>query len=167
VMKVNSIVVGVFIGLCQGSLPIYGFNYGAKKYDRVKQNYYLAVKCTFVMSTMAFLAFQFFPEPIISLFGSGNELYMEFTVKFLRTFLFMIIINGVQMLSAHIFSAIGKPLKGIMLTMSRQVLFLIPLLIVLPLFFGLDGILYAAPISDTLAFLVSIFFIKREFKKMV
>jgi len=71
------------------------------------------------------------------------------------------------MLSAHIFSAIGKPLKGIMLTMSRQVLFLIPLLIVLPLFFGLDGILYAAPISDTLAFLVSIFFIKREFKKMV
>lgn len=166
VMKVNSIVIGVFVGLCQGSLPIYGFNYGAKKYDRVKANYKLAVKCSFVMSTLAFISFQCFPQYIISLFGSGDALYMEFTIRFIRTFLFMIIINGVQLISANFFSAIGKPLKGVMLTMSRQVLFLIPLMLILPLFFGLDGILYAAPISDSLAFLTSIFFIRREFKNM-
>lgn len=166
VMKVNSIVIGVFVGLAQGSQPILGFNYGAKQFDRVKALYKLEIKCSFVMSAIAFLAFQFFPQYIIALFGSGNELYMEFTIRFMRIFLLMIIIDNVQMLSASFFSAIGKPLKGVLLSLSRQVLLLIPLILIFPLIWGLDGILYSAPVADTIAFFISIFVVGREFKKM-
>jgi Na+-driven multidrug efflux pump len=100
VMKVNSIVIGVFVGLAQGSQPILGYNYGARQYDRVKAVYRLEILSAFVMSILAFIAFQFFPQYIIALFGSGNQLYMEFTEKFMRTFLMMIIINHVQLLSS-------------------------------------------------------------------
>ena len=166
VMKVNSIVIGVFIGFAQGSQPILGYNYGAKQFERVKSTYKLEIKCSFVISTIAFIAFQFFPKYIIGLFGSGNDLYMDFTIHFTRIFLMMILINNVQMLSASFFSAVGKPLKGVMLSLSRQILFLIPLILILPLFWGLDGILYAGPVADIAAFFVSIFMIKKEFSKM-
>lgn len=166
VMKVNSIVIGVFVGLAQGSQPILGFNYGAKQYSRVKALYKLEIQCSFVMSTLAFLAFQLFPQAIISLFGSGEGLYMEFTVRFMRIFLMMVVINNVQMLSASFFSAIGKPMKGVLLSLSRQVLLLIPLILILPLFWGLDGILYSAPVADVLAFFLSIAVVRKEFRNM-
>ncbi len=91
---------------------------------------------------------------------------MEFAIKFMRTFLLMVIINGVQMLSSSMFSAIGKPLKGALLSLTRQVFFLIPLILILPLFFGIDGALYAGPVADGAAFLLSVFLVRREFKKM-
>ncbi|MFR3030195.1 MAG: hypothetical protein ACLTNO_02255 [Blautia sp.] len=84
----------------------------------------------------------------------------------MRIFLFMVIVNGVQMISSNFFSAIGKPLKGTLLSLTRQVLFLIPLLLVLPYFMGIDGILFAAPCADTVAFLTSVFLISREFRKI-
>lgn len=166
VMKVNAILIAFFVGLSQGSQPIIGFNYGARKYNRVKQVYKLAVSWSFVVSVIGFIAFQFFPKPIISLFGSGNDLYFEFAVKFMRTYLFMVLINGVQILSSNFFAAIGKPLKGVVLSMSRQVFFLIPLLLILPLIWGIEGLLFAAPVADTAAFLISIFMIFIEFKRM-
>ena len=166
VMKVNSIVIGVLVGLAQGSQPILGFNYGAKQYDRVKALYKLEIKCSFVMSVLSFIVFQFFPQYIISLFGSGEKLYMEFTIRFMRIFLMMVIINNVQMLSASFFSAIGKPMKGILLSLSRQVLLLIPLILIFPLFWGLDGILFSAPAADTAAFFISIFVVRKEFSDM-
>lgn len=166
VMKVNAILIAFFVGLSQGSQPIIGFNYGARKYNRVKQVYKLAVSWSFVVSAIGFIAFQFFPKPIISLFGSGNDLYFEFAVKFMRTYLFMVLINGVQILSSNFFAAIGKPLKGVVLSMSRQVFFLIPLLLILPLIWGIEGLLFAAPVADTAAFLISIFMIFKEFKRM-
>lgn len=166
-MKVNSILIAVFVGLSQGSQPILGFNYGAEQYDRVKAVYRLAVKCSFAVSTFGFIMFQFFPKYIISIFGSGdNELYIEFAVKFMRTFLFMIIINGVQLISSNFFSAIGKPFKGIMLSLSRQVIFLIPLMLILPVFLGIDGVMLAAPVADAIAFVFSIIMIRKEFRKM-
>ena len=154
------------MGLAQGSQPILGFNYGAKQYSRVKALYKLEIQCSFVMSTLAFLAFQLFPQAIISLFGSGEGLYMEFTVRFMRIFLMMVVINNVQMLSASFFSAIGKPMKGVLLSLSRQVLLLIPLILILPLFWGLDGILYSAPVADVLAFFLSIAAVRKEFRNM-
>lgn len=167
VMKINSILTAVFVGLSQGSQPIIGYNYGAVQYERVKEVYKLAVKCSFVVSTLGFIMFQFFPQYIIAVFGSGdNELYIEFAVKFMRTFLFMIVINGVQVLSSNFFSAIGKPFKGILLSLSRQVIFLIPLMLMLPVFWGIDGIMLAAPISDFIAFAFSIVMIRKEFSKM-
>lgn len=167
VMKVNSILIAVFVGLSQGSQPILGYNYGAAKYARVKAVYKLAVKCSFVVSTAGFVMFQFFPKYIIAIFGSGdNELYIEFAVKFMRVFLFMIIVNGVQLISSNFFSAIGMPFKGIILSLSRQVIFLIPLMLILPVFLGIDGVMFAAPIADTIAFIFSIVLVKKEFGKM-
>ena len=110
--------------------------------------------------------FHFFPRQIISLFGSGDETYMTFAAHFMRIFLFMILVNGVQMISSNFFAAIGKPIKGMILSLTRQVLFLIPLLLILPIFFGLDGILFSGPVADFSAFLVTSFLIIREMKSM-
>lgn len=166
VMKTNGILLSVIIGLSQGSQPIIGFNYGARQYDRVRGTYKLAISCNLVVSAIGFALFQFFPKQIISLFGTGDALYFEFSVKFMRIFLFMVIINGVQLLSSNFFAAIGKPLKGMFLSLTRQVIFLIPLILILPIFFGIDGIMFSAPIADALAFLVTLFFIGREMKQM-
>ena len=153
-------------GVGQGSQPIIGFNYGAKKYDRVRGTYRLAISCNLVVSAIGFVLFQFFPKQIIALFGTGDELYFTFAVRFMRIFLFMVIVNGVQLLSSNFFAAIGKPLKGMLLSLTRQVFFLIPLLLILPLFFGMDGILFSAPIADTAAFLTTVILIRKEMNLM-
>ncbi len=158
VMKTNAILIGVIIGLSQGSQPIIGFNYGAKQLPRVWGTYRLAVTCSLVISVAGWLLFQLCPQQIISLFGTGSPEYFEFAVCFMRTYLFMVPVNGVQILSSNFFTAIGKAPRGVFLSLTRQVLFLIPLILILPLFLGLDGILYAAPIADAVAFAVTVVF---------
>lgn len=166
VMKTNAILLAVIIGISQGSQPIIGFNYGARQYDRVRKTYRLAITVNLIVSAVGFILFQFFPYQIISLFGTGDAAYFEFSVRFMRTFLFMVIINGVQLISSNFFAAIGKPVKGLILSMTRQVFFLIPLVLILPVFFGLDGILYAAPAADSIAFIVTVILIGKELYKM-
>lgn len=166
VMKTNAILLSVIIGISQGSQPIISFNYGAKNYDRVRGIYKLAISYSLVVSLLGFIAFQFFPRQVISLFGTGDQLYFEFAVKFMRIFLFMFLINGIQLISSNFFAAIGKAIKGVFLSLSRQVLFLIPLILILPVFFGIDGILFAAPIADGLAFLVTVLLIRKELTHM-
>ena len=166
VIKTNAILLAVIIGISQGSQPIIGFNYGAKNYDRVRQTYKLAILCNMVISLAGFLMFQFLPRQIISLFGTGEELYFEFAVRFMRVYLMMVLVNGVQLISSNFFSAIGKPVKGLVLSMTRQVLFLIPLLLILPLFMGLDGIMYSGPCADLVAFVVTIVMISWEMRSM-
>ena len=167
VMKVNSILVSIFVGMSQGSQPIIGFNYGAGRFKRVRQTYITACVATVAISLMGFAAFQIIPEQIIGLFGKDKDpLYIEFAVMFMRSFLFMVAINGVQAISSNFFSAIGKPIKGAFLSLTRQVLFLIPLVLIIPRFFGVKGILYTAPISDTLAFILAITMVGLEMKKM-
>ncbi|WP_346697972.1 MATE family efflux transporter [Catenibacillus scindens] len=164
VMKTNAILLAVIIGISQGSQPIVGFNYGAKQYQRVKDTYKLAIVCNLVVSAIGFILFQFFPRQIISLFGTGDEAYFEFSVKFMRIFLFMVIANGVQLISSNFFSAIGKPLKGMILSLTRQVFFLIPLILILPLFMGIDGIMFAGPVADTMAFIATVVLISFEMR---
>jgi putative MATE family efflux protein len=170
VMKVNSIVLAVIIGILQGMQPIVGFNYSAKKYDRVKAVYKLAIKCELVITLISFVVFQLFPKQVLSLFGSSEEedltLYFEFAVKFMRTFLMLLPLTGIQMISSNFFAAIGKPVKGAFLSLTRQVLFLIPMVLILAFFFGLNGIMAAAPVSDLTAFIVVMVFIRYEFKLM-
>ncbi len=163
VMKTNAILLSIIVGISQGVQPIIGFNYGARKHDRVKQAYLLAIRWNFVISAVGFLLFQLFPRPIISIFGSGEELYFDFAVLFMRTFLFMVIVNGVQVLSSSFFTAIGKALKGLLLSLTRQVFFLIPLILILPLWLGIFGVLLAGPIADFIAFVVSVLLVKKEF----
>lgn len=166
VMKTNGILMAFLVGLVQGMQPIVGFNYGAKNYDRVRATYKLAVGVSLILGSIAFVLFQFFPRTVLSIFGDGDALYFEFATHFMRVFLLLVIVNGTQMLSANLFSAIGQPMKGLFLTLTRQVIFLIPLMLILPRFFGLDGVLYAAPAADTMAIIVTIVFVFFELKKM-
>ena len=166
VMKTNAILLAIIIGISQGSQPIIGFNYGAQQYARVRGIYKLAISCNLVASLVGFILFQFFPKPIIALFGTGDALYYEFAVHFMRIFLFMVLVNGVQLISSNFFSAIGKPIKGAVLSLTRQVIFLIPAVLLLPLFFGLDGILFAGPVADFAAFVATAILIALEFRKI-
>lgn len=166
VMKTNAILLAVIIGISQGSQPIIGFNYGAHQYDRVRKTYRLAITYNLIVSAIGFILFQFFPRQIISLFGTGEPAYFTFAIRFMRIFLFMVIVNGIQLISSNFFAAIGKPVKGLVLSMTRQVIFLIPLVLILPLFFGLDGILFAGPAADSIAFIITIILIAQEMRKM-
>ncbi len=168
VMKVNSIVMSVFIGIQQGTRPIMGYNYGAKQYDRVKETYRLGITVDLIFAAFGFILFEFFPQYVLLLFGKGNELYMEFSIMFMRVFLCTVIINGIQFLSANFFSSIGKPVKGILLSLSRQCLFIIPLILILPRIcnLGLTGIMISGPIADVMAVILSIIFVIKEFKNM-
>ena len=166
VMKTNAILISFIVGISQGAQPIISFNYGAKNYDRVRGIYKLAIGSSLILSLLGFISFQFFPKQVISLFGTGDALYFEFAVKFMRIFLFMVLINGVQIISSNFFAAIGKAIKGVFLSLSRQVLFLIPLILVLPLFYGIDGISFAAPVADALAFCVTTVLIGKELTHM-
>lgn len=168
VMKVNSIILAIIIGIMQGMQPIVGFNYGAKKYDRVKAVYKLVIICELCITLCGLFVFQAFPRQVLSLFGSGEdqELYFKFAVKFMRTFLIFLPLSGIQMISSNFFSAIGKPVKGALLSLTRQVFLLIPMMLILPLFFALNGLMYSAPVSDLTAFAIVMFFIVRELTHM-
>lgn len=164
ISKVNQVYFSFIIGISQGLQPIVSFNYGAKKYDRVKRAYIRAVTMGLAISLTAFLLFQFFPRNIIGLFGSGSEEYYRFAVSYFRIFLLMTCLNFMQPISSNLFTAIGKPKRGMFLALTRQIIFLLPLIVALPLVLGIDGILYAGPVADFLAVVVSAVMIGREFR---
>lgn len=166
VIKINAILVGIIVGISQGSQPIISFNYGAAQYTRVRNTYKLAVSISLAISAVGFVAFQVFPKQIISLFGTGDQLYFEFAVQFMRCYLFMVIVNCVQLLSSNFFAAIGKPVRGVLLSLTRQVFFLVPLLLILPRFFGIYGIMVAAPVADFIAFVTSALVMRGELRRL-
>ena len=108
------------------------------------------------MSAVSFACFQLIPRPIIGLFGEGSEMYFQFAEKYFRIYLFFTFLNCVQPIASNLFTAIGKPKKGIFLSLTRQILFLLPLIVILPLFIGIDGIMYAGPIADFVAGVVAL-----------
>ena len=168
-MKVNAIIMSVFIGIQQGTRPIMGYNYGAKQYSRVKNTYRLGVTVDIAVGLLGFITFEFFPEYILLIFGKDSDpLYMEFAVMFMRIFLCTMVINGVQFLSANFFSSIGKPLRGVFLSMSRQCLLFIPLMLIIPRItnLGLMGIIISGPIADVIAVIISVIFVSFEFRTM-
>lgn len=166
IMKINMLVFSIVIGLAQGTQPIESYNYGAGNYKRVKSAYKLAAFWGTVISFIAFIVFQIFPKQIISLFGTGSAEYFKFGVKFMRVFLFFMWINALQPVTATFFTSIGKAGKGMFLSLTRQILFFLPLLLILPLFFGIDGCIYTGPTADFLAAIVTIIMAAHEFKLM-
>lgn len=166
ISKVNMLFFSFVIGISQGLQPIVSFNFGAAKYDRVKEAYKKAVFAATAISVIAFLCFQLFPRQIISIFGSGSEEYLHFAERYFRIFLFFTFLNGIQPVSSNFFTSIGAPKKGIFLSLTRQIIFLLPLLLIFPYLFGIDGVMYTAPIADLAAASVSIFMVVREFKIM-
>ena len=166
ISKVNMLFFSFVIGISQGLQPIVSFNFGAQKYDRVKDAYKKAVFAATAISIVAFLCFQFFPRQIISIFGSGSEEYLHFAERYFRIFLFFTFLNGIQPVSSNFFTSIGAPKKGIFLSLTRQIIFLLPLLLIFPYLFGIDGVMYTAPIADLAAASVSIVMVVLEFKIM-
>ncbi|MBQ6213557.1 MAG: MATE family efflux transporter, partial [Ruminococcus sp.] len=166
VMKVNMIVFAIVIGLAQGTQPIESFNYGAQKYDRVKSAFWMAVRAGAVISIISFICFQLFPRQILAVFANkdASEGYYEFGAKFFRISLFFTWLNCLQPIISTFFTSIGKPVKGIFLSLTRQILFFIPLLLVLPLFFAIDGVVFAGPVADLLSAVVAILMARAEFK---
>lgn len=155
VMKVNQVMIALLIGIAGGAQPISGFNYGARQYGRVKKTYLMAVAGATGVAAAGFVVFHFFPQYIVALFGKGNELYESFAVLAFRTVLLLVCFSGVQLVSANFFQSIGKPMRAMVLTASRQLLFFLPAVLILPRFFGIVGALWAFPISDGLAFLLA------------
>lgn len=166
VMKVNQILISCVIGLAVGAQPIIGYNYGAGKLHRVKKTLYFTIGISVAISTVAFVLFQFFPQSIINLFGQENELYNEFAQKCFRVFLMLCILNGFQQVSGVFFQSIGKPAKAAIITMSRQILILIPAVLLLPRVLGLDGVLWAGPLADGVSFLFAFVLVALEIKRM-
>lgn len=155
VMKINQILSSIIIGVAAGSQPIVGFNYGARNYDRVKKTLKIVLTLSFFISICAFILFQTIPEKLIGLFGSGDVLYNEFACLTFRIFLMLTIFNGIQISSGIFFQAIGKSGKAALLSLSRQILIFIPAAFILSSLFGVMGVLYAGPVADGLAFLIS------------
>lgn len=164
ISKVSAIFNGIIFGVSQSTQPILGYNYGAKNYVRVKSTFKKAAVIVTGIFITAFLCFQIFPRQIISVFGSGDPLYFEFALRYFHVFLFCTFIVGVQILSAQFFPAIGKGGIGTVVSLSRQAFFLLPLVIVFPLFWGIDGVLWAGPIADGLSGILALLLVRREMK---
>lgn len=155
VMKISQILNSIIIGIAVGAQPILGYNYGAQNYDRVRKALKYVLGLSLIVSTIAFLLFQLIPDKLILIFGSGNELYIEFACYAFRTYLMLCICNGIQIPAGIFFQAIGKGVKSAVISLSRQILFLIPAMVIFGATFGIHGILYAGPLADGLAFVVA------------
>ena len=164
--KLNSLLSAFSIGLAQGCQPILGFNMGAKNYERVKETYKKALLLSMVIGIIAFATFQLFPTQITSIFGTGEDLYFQFAERYLRIYMMMVLIFSVQPITINYFTGTGNVKQGIVISLSRQGFFLIPLLLILPRFFGIDGVLYAGPIADFCACILALSMIAYNFKKM-
>ena len=166
ISKVNQVFMAICIGISQGCQPIWGFNYGAEKYSRVRQTYRYSVTACTVIATGFFLCFQLFPHQIVGVFGTVSDLYFQFAERYLKIYMFMTFANGIQPMSSGFFTSIGKAKLGVVMSLTRQVIFLLPLIVIFPLFMGIDGVMYAGPIADAAAFALAIIFARRELMKM-
>ena len=166
ISKVNQVFMAICIGISQGCQPIWGFNYGAKKYERVRLAYRYSVTACTAIATVFFLCFQLFPHQIVSIFGTGSDLYFQFAERYLKIFMFMTFANGIQPMSSGFFTSIGKAKLGIVMSLTRQVLFLLPLIVIFSLIMGIDGVMYAGPIADAAALALAILFARRELGAM-
>lgn len=162
VMKVNQIMIAILLGIATGTQPIIGYNYGAKSYHRVKKALEISLIASEIVSVAAFLIFQFAPMSVVSLFGSEEGLYNEFAVKAFRIFLMLCPLTGFQTIAAVYLQAVGKPVKSAILSLARQIIFFVPTALILPIFLGVERVLWTGPVADGLAFLLSLAFLLYE-----
>ena len=149
------------IGISQGAQPIIGYNFGAKNFKRVKRTLALAVGAATLYSTFVFVLIQLFPSHAIMLFTRDTQI-LDIGTHGIRFYLLMLPVIGVQIISANFFLAVGKPVKSMALNLLRQVIVLIPLLLVLPRFLGLFGVWVSVPAADFTSALLTVVFVRRE-----
>ena len=174
--KVYTVVCNIVVGIVLGGQPIFGYNYGARKMDRVRESYRIVFLSTVIVGAVAVLIFELWPQMVIGIFGSGNALYQEFAVKTFRIYLSLTVITCLVKMTSVFFQSIGKPIHAVIASLIRDIVCFTPLAIILPAILerqtpgtGIYGILYAAPISDLVAAVVIValtisFF--RELKKL-
>lgn len=165
-MKVSMLALSLAIGVASGSPPILGFNYGARKYDRVRKTFLLSVGISTIITTLSWLVFQLFPLQLIRIFGTESSLYEEFAIQCFHVYLALTMLAGLQLCAGVFFQAIGQPVKATLVSLSKQLLFYVPAMIILARFFGLTGILLAGPVADALAFTLSCLLCLQKLKKL-
>ncbi|MDA8222541.1 MATE family efflux transporter [Desulfosporosinus sp.] len=165
---INSIAMLIFMpifGIGQGAQPILGYNYGARRYDRVKQTLKLSVIGATGVMTLGFLVVELFPVSLMTLFSKDPEL-IAIGSNGLRIFLVMLPIIGFQVTAVNYFQATGKPRKSLFLSLSRQLIFLVPMLLILPKFWGLMGVWLAGPVADFASAGVTVLWLRKDLKQL-
>lgn len=165
-MKVNQILFSILIGISMGAQPIIGYNFGAGNRDRVKRTFAISAITATAVGVAAFCVFFFFPQYIINFFGTEEELYNEFARNCFRVFLFFTALNGFTVLSGTFFQSMARVRYAAAIQLSRQILFMIPLVHILPKYYGIDGILLCGPATDFLSFILALALVIREFKRL-
>ena len=155
-MKVFQIVVAIVVGIAAGCQPLVGYNYGAGHIDRVRQILKTMMAAEIAVGLVSLLCFQMFPRQITALFGSGDALYEEFAVMAFRTFLCTIPLCCVQKAGSIFLQSLGRPLEAMSLSLLREIVLSIPLAIILPMFFGVTGALYSAPVADVVSCAITV-----------
>lgn len=165
-MKVFTIVINIVVGIVLGAQPILGYNYGAKEYDRVKKTFKLVITSTIIVGLISMLIFELCPNVIIKMFGTESELYMEFAIKTFRIFLFFIVFTCSIKVCSIFFQAVGNPIKASIVSLTRDIVCFVPLVIILPTFMGIEGALYAAPIADIIGIIITIILLVLFFRNL-
>ena len=166
ITSIAMLIMMPIFGINQGVQPIIGYNYGAKNLDRVKRALKLAAIAATCISTTGFAIIELFPRQILSAFSSDNEQLLNIGAPGMQIFLMMLPIFGMQIVGANYFQAVGKARIAISLSLSKQVLFQLPLLLILPNFFKLTGIWAAGPVADVLSFVLVISFLIWELRNL-
>lgn len=166
VMKISQIIVSICVGVGIGAQPILGFNKGANQPKRIKKTYKLASTIATSVTTIGWAMFMLIPHIILMLFGIADENFTDFAIKAMRIYDLGVFCAGFQITSTSYFQATGQPMKASILSSLRQLILLIPLIVILPTQFGLDGILMAGPIADITSAIIVFFFIHHEMKKL-
>ncbi|MCI5700794.1 MAG: MATE family efflux transporter [Lachnospiraceae bacterium] len=168
VMKFFQIVISIVVGMAAGCIPIVGYNMGAGHNERVKSLFSRLLTAEACVGAVAFIIVEFFPQQLINIFGAANEsiYYTEFAVKAFRTYLCMVILACINKAAFIFLQAMGKAAASTMLSLIREIVFGVGLALLLPLFWGLDGVLYSMPVSDVLTFIVSVIVILMTYRQL-
>lgn len=164
ITKVAMFFLSSVIGIAIGCQPILGFNLGSKNYCRVKETYLLALRYGTTIAVTAYILLQVFPKPLLSLFGSDNPLFYEFSITYIRIYMAVLFLNALQPVTSTFCTAIGKANLGFWMAVIRQGLLMIPMLLILPNYFELHGVLLAGPISDGIAAVIVLIFGYKQVK---
>ncbi len=164
-MKVFTIIINIIVGIILGAQPILGYNYGAKKFDRVKETFKIVLESTIIIGIIATLIFELCPQVIIRMFGSESALYMEFATMTFRIFLMLVTFTCIIKMSSIFFQAVGQPVKAAIVSLLRDIVCFVPLVIILPKYLGITGALWAAPLADFIGIICSSVLIVIFFKK--
>jgi len=154
------------VAINMATQPIISFNYGAKSYSRVKETLRLAIISATIISILAFIWVETIPESIVKLFNSSDQGLLHFGIDGLRLALLALPVVGFQVVTGNFFQSMGNAKIAVLLTLLRQVIILIPLLFILPLHFGLQGIWLSMPISDFCSAIIVVFFLTHHWKKL-